>query len=62
MDIFGMTISGREQKAVFDTKTGTNLLLTGGSYGPEAGILVTVALLLDFVYVYFIVKAPKQPA
>lgn len=59
-DIFGMNVSGNVQSAVFSIKIGANNLLTGGSYGPEGGILVTIVLLLVFLYVYFAIKKPKQ--
>jgi membrane protease YdiL (CAAX protease family) len=60
-DIFGMNVSGNTQTAIFETKLGTNELLTGGNYGPEGGILVTCVLLLGFVYVRFILKRPNDP-
>ena len=59
-DIFGMNVSGNSQTAIFSTKLGTNELLTGGSYGPEGGLLVTFVLLLGFLYIRFIMKRPKD--
>lgn len=61
-DIFGMNVSGGEEYAVFHTKMGTNQLLTGGEYGPEGGIFVTVVLLLGFVYAYFAIKPSSSPS
>ncbi len=60
-DIFGMNVSGNSQTAIFETKLGTNELLTGGDYGPEGGLLVTFVLLLGFLYVRFILKRPNYP-
>lgn len=61
-DIFGLMVSGNEQAAIFLTKTGSNELLTGGTAGPEGGVLTTAVLLLAFLYVHYLVKAPATPA
>lgn len=60
-DIFGMNVSGNSQTAVFNTELGTKELLTGGSYGPEGGLLVTFVLLLAFLYMIFLYKKPGNP-
>lgn len=60
-DIFGMSVSGNSQAAIFETKLGTNELLTGGNYGPEGGLLVTCVLLLGFLYLRLIIKRPNYP-
>ncbi len=60
-DICGMNVSGNIQTAVFETRLGTNELLTGGNFGPEGGILVTCILLLVFMYMRFIYKRPSEP-
>ena len=59
-DVFGMNVSGSEQFSVFNTTMGTNSLLTGGSYGPEGGILVTIVLFAGALYVRLAVKTPKS--
>lgn len=60
-DIFGMSVSGNSQTAIFNTKLGTNEFLTGGDYGPEGGFLVTFVFLLGLLYVIFLYKKPGNP-
>lgn len=55
-DILGLSVSGGEQISFLSLKLGLNDFLTGGMYGPEGGILVTIILLLVFVYLYFRIK------
>lgn len=50
-DILGMNVSGNVQASVVSSQMGKKWLLTGGNYGPEGGILVTIVLLLGFVFV-----------
>lgn len=59
-DILGMRVSGNMQAAIFSTQMGQNALLTGGSAGPEGGILVTIVLFLAFIYVHFAVKPAQK--
>jgi membrane protease YdiL (CAAX protease family) len=61
-DVLGMNVSGLEAYAVVNTQiTGTNQLLTGGSYGPEGGLIVTVILALGIVYTRFLIKRAITP-
>lgn len=59
--IFGMPVSGNEQISIFITELGTKTYLVGGEYGPEGGIIVTIILLLGFLYVRFVIKTPTYP-
>lgn len=61
-NIFGMIVSGNSQMSVFQTTFGSNEILTGGNYGPEGGILVTLVLILGILYIRFIFVRPKEPA
>ena len=47
--------------ALFIIEMGRNELLTGGSYGPEGGLFVTVVLVLGLLYTFYIVKTPDYP-
>ena len=53
-DIFGMNVSGNESSAVFQTKMGTNAMLTGGEYGPEGGLIVTAVFFLALIYTHLL--------
>ena len=55
-DIFGMNVSGNESDAVFQTQMGSNAMLTGGEYGPEGGLVVTVVLTIGLIYTHFLIK------
>ncbi len=62
-DILGMNVSGGEAFAVVQTQMGeTNQFLSGGEYGPEGGIFVTVILILGFVYTHYFVKPSSIPS
>ena len=60
-DIFGMTVGAHTpQTTVFDTIIiGSNTLLSGGSIGPEGGLLLTGSIMLGLLYVRFVVKTPS---
>jgi membrane protease YdiL (CAAX protease family) len=61
-DMFGMGTSGTANThSVLTTRLGTNTLLTG-SYGPEDGVLCTLALLLACLAVRFWTKKPNHIA
>lgn len=61
-DLFGMNVSGNEEAAVFNTQMGSNNIITGGSYGAEGGLVVTLLLLCGFLYVRYLVKHPDSKA
>lgn len=50
-DIFGLPVSGGTQKGIYVVKSFNDNLLTGGSFGPEAGILTTVVILIGIILV-----------
>jgi len=61
-DIYGMALSGTDsgQTSVFITEMGQNVWLTGGAWGPEGGLLVTVVLVLAALYASLAVRSPKS--
>ncbi len=43
--VFGFPVSGIHERSLFITETGGPAIITGGSFGPEGGLLATVILL-----------------
>jgi uncharacterized protein len=49
--VFGFPVSGITQKGVYSISVYQDNLLTGGSFGPEAGVLATIVIILGFIYI-----------
>jgi membrane protease YdiL (CAAX protease family) len=59
---WGMSVSGGEVVgSIVQTSTQAPPLLTGGEFGPESGLIVTVVSVLIFAYVHFVVRKPQTP-
>lgn len=54
--IFGFPVSGHPITGIFQIQLQYHNLLTGGSFGPEAGILATGTILAGFLIVWFYAK------
>jgi membrane protease YdiL (CAAX protease family) len=50
-NIFGFPVSGTEPAGIYNVADVEGVLLSGGAFGPEGGILATVLLILGFVFV-----------
>jgi uncharacterized protein len=50
-DIFGFSVSGLNQKGLYNISTFRDNLLTGGNFGPEAGVLATVVIILGMLLI-----------
>jgi membrane protease YdiL (CAAX protease family) len=60
--VWGMSVSGLEGAgSIVQTSTQAPVLLSGGAFGPESGLVVSVVLVLIIVYVHFVVKKPQNP-
>lgn len=57
--IFGFPVSGIQINSLYHTQIRESNLLTGGSFGPEAGLLVTGMFFFGFVIVWFYTKGRK---
>ena len=44
--VFGFPVSGIHERSLFVTETGGPAIITGGTFGPEGGLLATAVLLL----------------
>lgn len=51
-DIFGFQVSGTEVNGMYNVKAVGNDLITGGSFGPEGGLVVTLIVLLGLVFLW----------
>ncbi len=59
-NIYGFHVSGVNNNSLLQLKTIRENIVTGGEFGPEGGLGVTIALCLSFVYVIFRYrKSPK---
>lgn len=50
--VFGLAVSGGARKGIFNISAVKDNLLTGGSFGPEAGILTTFVIALGLIFVW----------
>ncbi|WP_132745220.1 CPBP family intramembrane glutamic endopeptidase [Scopulibacillus darangshiensis] len=52
--IYGFPVSGQGDHGVFMTRIDANhLLLNGGELGPEAGILISILIILNLVLLFW---------
>lgn len=51
-DIFGFQVSGNEVNGLYNIKSVGNDLITGGSFGPEGGLIVTLIIILGLIFVW----------
>ncbi|MHC1686095.1 MAG: CPBP family intramembrane glutamic endopeptidase [Clostridiaceae bacterium] len=49
-DIFGFQVSGTVTNGLYGIKSIGNDLITGGEFGPEGGLVVTLIIVLGFIY------------
>lgn len=52
-NIYGFKVSGMDTASLISTNLGSNTIISGGDFGPEGGLVVTVITLLGFVFVKF---------
>ncbi|PKM50236.1 MAG: CPBP family intramembrane metalloprotease domain-containing protein [Firmicutes bacterium HGW-Firmicutes-7] len=53
-NIFGFEVSGLDVLSVYNNKLIRSNFINGGLFGPEGGLLVTLIIIIGFVFVYFI--------
>ena len=59
-NIFGMNVSGIDTVKIVDTRfTGADWI-TGGAFGAEGGVVVTLVILLGILFIRFAVKTPDE--
>lgn len=60
--ILGLPVSGMPWEGLLTLRPGGPSLLTGGSFGPEGGLLSTMVLLLSVVPLWFLTQRPATLA
>jgi membrane protease YdiL (CAAX protease family) len=55
-NICGFLVSGQTTGSMYSLEVGNNSIINGGQFGPEGGIIVTVILLLSFLYMWKVYK------
>ena len=59
--VFGFPVSGITLSSVMQTTVQGPVWITGGSFGPEGGIITTVAELLGFLFIAVVVPKAATP-
>lgn len=59
-NVFGLSVSGQEAKGIITVSNLKDNIITGGAFGPEAGILTTIVLVIGFLFVYRFVKGSEN--
>ncbi|WDC84502.1 hypothetical protein PL321_01700 [Caloramator sp. mosi_1] len=55
-NVFGLPVSGQSPNGIIKVSNLKDNFITGGAFGPEAGILSTIVIILGFLFVYRFVK------
>ncbi|KGM97980.1 CPBP family intramembrane metalloprotease [Clostridium botulinum] len=59
-NVFGFPVSGQNQfSSIYSIKYIKESIITGGEFGPEAGILVTLIICISFIFVYNFISHNK---
>lgn len=51
-NIFGFLVSGQGADGIYNVKNSVDNIINGGSFGPEGGLVVTLILILGFIYMW----------
>lgn len=52
-NVYGFKVSGQDTASLISTYLGSNAIISGGDFGPEGGLVVTVITLLGFIFVKY---------
>ncbi len=58
--IFGFKVSGINVKSIYTIKSLQDNVLTGGRFGPEGGLIVTIVLFLGLIYTWKFIDCSKH--
>ncbi|CDM70087.1 putative membrane protein [Clostridium bornimense] len=53
-NVFGFLVSGTTTEGLYTTESIGNTIISGGNFGPEGGIIVTIVVLISILLVYFL--------
>jgi membrane protease YdiL (CAAX protease family) len=59
-NIFGFLVSGQATSALYNLNTPVNNLINGGNFGPEGGIVVTLVLISQFIFMWKFYKVSEK--
>jgi membrane protease YdiL (CAAX protease family) len=59
-NIFGFLVSGQATSALYNLNTPINNLINGGNFGPEGGLVVTLVLILQFIFMWRFYKVSEK--
>jgi hypothetical protein len=59
-NVFGLSVSGQEARGIITVSNLKENIITGGAFGPEAGILTTIVIIVGFLFVYRFVKGSEN--
>ncbi|MDP4142978.1 MAG: CPBP family intramembrane metalloprotease [Bacillota bacterium] len=51
-NVFGFLVSGQEANGIYNVKNKVDNIITGGSFGPEGGLVVTFIIAVGFIYLW----------
>lgn len=55
-NIFGFQVSGLSTESLYKLNAPVNNIITGGSFGPEGGLIVTFIIIMGFIYIWQLYK------
>ena len=58
-NVFGFQVSGLSTESLYKLNTPLKNIITGGSFGPEGGLIVTFITLIGFIYIWQL-YSPQQ--
>ena len=51
-NVFGFQVSGLSTESLYRLNTPLKNIITGGSFGPEGGLIVTFITVIGFIYIW----------
>lgn len=51
-NVFGFLVSGNEANGIYNVRNTTDNIINGGQFGPEGGLIVTLVLILSFLFIW----------
>lgn len=51
-NVFGFLVSGNEANGIYNVRNTADNMINGGQFGPEGGLIVTLVLILCFLYIW----------
>ncbi|MFT8316442.1 MAG: CPBP family intramembrane glutamic endopeptidase [Clostridium sp.] len=51
-NVFGFLVSGNETNGIYNVRNTADNIINGGQFGPEGGLIVTLVLILSFLFIW----------